>query len=662
MRKLLLAFLLLPLHALASVTMTVDVSAVLPTPPAGAYVNVVLVNCPNASIYNSNTVLPQSYKFYLNGQTSITFTIPDNVTQTACSTPTILNGATNFLSYYTFSAVSSAGTVLLKSVELPAGTFFLANLAPVSTAPYQPGATVGPKGLDGPSAVGYYDENTYPGTTLRDRIQAWDTAMGSAQGVMVNLSHGGTISGTLTLSQGHGIHIIGNPVAIATAVVVSGNNEIKCDGIASSITSTIAISSGIFSTTGAVSTISFDGCYFIGSGSVPWIFQTNYPVMDFKMNDVHGLNATIFNLVDRTAISKHLSFVNVSSVCSPSCGVDGTYFNGQYDGVQFTNSYWEGVRNGVYVAPIFINITKPSLTTIIAAKGTNVSVDNIRCLNMQQTCVFTSGAYKVTVQNGTANGCGDICFDGEGSAYVQYGPGLMAEDCGNSCFNIAYSTGYYNSVRGNTIVLKPGSTQGIMTNNDGGIGATSFIAHTVIDGNTITCQGGVYSAILLDATSFTSFTNNKVTDCVLSYRANQQGMTISNNTFHFTQSTGGASGLTAPPSLYGYPTYVTGNTIESDVGQSGACFGQVNNDFNNIDTFHFDYNFCSPNFATTALLANTGGNSGIGVLWRFRNNEFPNMATFTNTGSNANGYITRKGNCTRDTSSGPIPPLCDATP
>ena len=55
------------------------------------------------------------------------------------------------LSYYSFSLVSGGVTAFIKNVELPPGIFNLANLANVTTPPWQAGVIQGPIGPPGPA-------------------------------------------------------------------------------------------------------------------------------------------------------------------------------------------------------------------------------------------------------------------------------------------------------------------------------------------------------------------------------------------------------------------------------------------------------------------------------------------------------------------------------
>jgi len=129
-----------------SVSVTVNVSSLSGGLTPGAYILVTLLNCGSSpSVVNTSTPVPITQKFYpYNGV--VVCTIYDNITQIACEG--------NMLSYYQFSLVSGGVTTFIKNVELPPGTFNLANLANVTTPPWQAGVIQGPKGDPGPNGVG----------------------------------------------------------------------------------------------------------------------------------------------------------------------------------------------------------------------------------------------------------------------------------------------------------------------------------------------------------------------------------------------------------------------------------------------------------------------------------------------------------------------------
>ena len=129
-----------------SVTVTVNVSSLAGGLTPGAYILVTLLNCGSSpTVVNTSTPVPITQKFYpFNGVASVT--LYDNITQIACEG--------NMTSYYSFALVSSGVTTFIKNVELPPGTFNLANLANVTTPPWQAGVIVGPQGPPGPAGVG----------------------------------------------------------------------------------------------------------------------------------------------------------------------------------------------------------------------------------------------------------------------------------------------------------------------------------------------------------------------------------------------------------------------------------------------------------------------------------------------------------------------------
>lgn len=129
-----------------SVSVTVNVSSLAGGLTPGAYILVTLLNCGSSpSIVNTSTPAPITQQFYpYNG--TVTCTLYDNITQIACEG--------NMLSYYSFALVSGGVTTFIKNVELPPGTFNLANLANVTTPPWQAGVIQGPQGIPGPAGVG----------------------------------------------------------------------------------------------------------------------------------------------------------------------------------------------------------------------------------------------------------------------------------------------------------------------------------------------------------------------------------------------------------------------------------------------------------------------------------------------------------------------------
>lgn len=129
-----------------AVSVTVNVSSLAGGLTPGAYILVTLLNCGSSpTVLNTSTPVPITQKFFPVGG-NVVCTLYDNITQIACEG--------SMLSYYSFALVSSGVTTFIKNVELPPGVFNLANLANVTTPPWNPGIIQGPQGIQGPAGVG----------------------------------------------------------------------------------------------------------------------------------------------------------------------------------------------------------------------------------------------------------------------------------------------------------------------------------------------------------------------------------------------------------------------------------------------------------------------------------------------------------------------------
>lgn len=194
---------LFALPASASVTLTIPITTVTPTAPRGSYIRADIVNCQNPTILNSGTTIPQSQQFPLiAGSTGTTITIPDNVTQIAC------NG--NQLSYYTFTYVANGVETILKSVELPQGVFNLANLAPLTGPPWNPGVIQGPPGPAGASTLLLTNEVVNANQVQLDLKAGTGIILNNLNGVTtITNSGGGSGGGSL------------NTITCASSIVIS---------------------------------------------------------------------------------------------------------------------------------------------------------------------------------------------------------------------------------------------------------------------------------------------------------------------------------------------------------------------------------------------------------------------------------------------------------
>jgi hypothetical protein len=190
-----------------SVSVAVNVSSLAGGLTPGAYILVTLLNCGSSpTVINTATPVPITQQFFpYNGV--VICTLYDNITQIACDG--------NMLSYYSFALVVGGVTTFIKNVELPPGTFNLANLANVTTPPWQAGVIQGPQGPAGPTGAA-------GGTPFQVQL------IGSIDGVnrVFSLPFGNTPSLLLVFQNG----LLVSPFATAPQGYTTINNTITFNG------------------------------------------------------------------------------------------------------------------------------------------------------------------------------------------------------------------------------------------------------------------------------------------------------------------------------------------------------------------------------------------------------------------------------------------------
>jgi len=202
-----------------SVTVTVNVSSLSGGLTPGAYVLVTLLNCGSApSVVNTSTPVPITQKFYpYNGVA--TCTLYDNITQIVCEG--------NMLSYYQFALVSGGTTTFIKNVELPPGVFNLANLANVTTPPWQTGVIQGPQGPPGPAGgIGTPFSVQLVGT-IDGVNRVFSLPFGNTPSLWMQFQNGLKVSPFAVAPQGY--TTLGNSITFNTAPAV--NDLLEAEGL-----------------------------------------------------------------------------------------------------------------------------------------------------------------------------------------------------------------------------------------------------------------------------------------------------------------------------------------------------------------------------------------------------------------------------------------------
>jgi hypothetical protein len=204
-----------------SVSVAVNVSSLSGGLTPGAYILVTLLNCGSSpTVVNTATPVPITQRFFpFNGV--VNCTLYDNITQIACDG--------NMLSYYQFSLVSAGVTTFIKNVELPPGTFNLANLANVTTPPWQAGVIQGPQGPPGPAGAGGTAFSQIPTGSVdgTNRIFTFNAIPGGTTPALLNVVQNGLIVDPFG-SAPYGYTLLFNVVTFNTAPAV--NDLIRGNG------------------------------------------------------------------------------------------------------------------------------------------------------------------------------------------------------------------------------------------------------------------------------------------------------------------------------------------------------------------------------------------------------------------------------------------------
>jgi hypothetical protein len=360
-----LRFLLLPflsLAARASTSLTVSIADITPKPSPGSYVEADLQNCTNPTLLNTSQTVTNPQKFFFNTlNPQLTITLPDNISQISC------NG--NQLSYWAIYYVNATGSVrtLLKSVELPAGTFTLANLANLTTPPWNPGVIQGPPGQDAVPANLAGDVTGAINTTTINTIQGHPVTPVVLSGSYTDLTNKPTIPSPLT--AGNNISITGSTIS-ATVPSYTGGTGISITQAGSNAYTITNTGGGGGSSSGTPQNVAV---YASGSGSQPLATATNIQT-DPTYSDLYIRNLYAKGPNAGSGRAIHMS----PYAAGDQTGFDldmpaGQTFNSPSGCGSNQTNRWQFVMAGDYTFQIFNN-TDCNSPLVIQPSGNNVSI------------------------------------------------------------------------------------------------------------------------------------------------------------------------------------------------------------------------------------------------------------------------------------------------
>lgn len=520
---------------------------------------------------------------------------------------------------------------------------------PTTTLPVTATGPTGPQGTAGPGFVGFVEATALQGPDLGAKIQSADTILGSSPGT-ITIGLPGTISTAFTLSAGHNLQISA-PIAMNATGTLTNQNKVYCTGGAAAlITSTIGVSAppnfiaangGLFIAADGAQQTTIDGC----SVKSPYgilLYSATYTISTTLRNN-HLDHTTLFYQDYHTTIDKPgrglTAQGNTVDFGTDYGSTPADIFISQYfDGANMVGNHFFGGVSGFEAFGSDAQ-TNPSYMQIRTSMLQNFLFSGNDCHGMAATCAWGSGMWRAHFVGNTADGCGDICFDLEGSANSLIATNT-AYNFVNGAFCPAYFTSFHNSVIGNTAV----STKDVPTIL---IKNASTLAGNVdglfLSSNNITYVG-VIGAWIHSETSFHTFiSGNDVTDGRIDNVQPMLDSTMDGNHLFFdipagSSTFGGNAGLDIG---WAYKSFlkVTGNTITTLVAQpaSTACMQQNNKDLNSTNQYVIQRNECMGPWTQGIVLT-----SGVStVTWTIRDNTLPTL-TIPQSGP---GTLIRTNNC-----------------
>ncbi|MDE1154522.1 MAG: right-handed parallel beta-helix repeat-containing protein [Acidobacteriaceae bacterium] len=420
-------------------------------------------------------------------------------------------------------------------------------------------------------------------------VGAWitraDYQLGAQAGV-IEVDAPGSIAGPVTLSPGHSLTITA-PLLVQAPITLSANQSVSCKGAQSAIEARLAQGAALFQAE-AASDLKITGCQVTTNAG--YILAVHKSGSRIQMSGNRALHSGIFL---QSGPGSDLTFTNNYAKDAPF----GIYLcaPGIHNAVA-TGNVFEGGGNGIEVFAHLAGEIK-SMDDLLAKGSGDMIFTGNRCTAVA-ACIWTSAAYRVTIASNVAKGCGDTCFDAEGSGYVTF-----SHNVASGGVNFEYSeffAGYNNVFDSNTGI---GGTV-FRLKNDWGIGATGRVVGTVLRNNHFDCGAKLCPAIVLEANSQTVIENNILRNgYVIPVGASDQ-LTLRGNQMSFTVADKN-SGLSVPPPFNGHTTLVESNVIHTTVAQQGDCISSSNFDFNNVNTLLLRKNVCQGNWAGNVRFEDT---------------------------------------------------------
>ena len=193
------------------------------------------------------------------------------------------------------------------------------------------------------------------------------------------------------------------------------------------------------------------------------------------------------------------------------------HFERMNHGVQ----YWGGDAHGKGVT-----ITSKRLAG-------QILIEENTCAHVWGACYWGSMGHDVTFQNNTADDCGDVCIDAEGSTKV-----TMAGNTVEDGHNGGLATFFFNEkvmITRNAVTSTNAKYPLLRTWNSSQ--SPDMNVDTEVFGNEFNCRDDAGTCrILFESTNGFSFLDNHLVNTVIRSLNNQKNVAITHNTFRFTRA------------------------------------------------------------------------------------------------------------------------------
>lgn len=492
-------------------------------------------------------------------------------------------------------------------------------------------------GPAGPAATGYITVDSFPGNDLGAKITAAYTAYAGAPAVF-EIAGAGTVSTPFTLSPGHSLTIKAPLNWTGTALgTLKGNNTISCAG--ATAIQTTNLSTNLFTSgSGGATNLAVHNCYVLSQSNTGiYLLDGNAGATHVLMDGNHLTGMGIYSALGST--NDDLTFTDNSA-----SGMQfGVYLTGATTHIRGTGNHFTGGTHGIELYGHAVASGDPNLAAIMAVGDpAYFTFTNNTCEGVGGACIWTSTSHDGVIANNVAHGCGDVCFDAEGSAYITFDSNY-ATGAGNFEYSTFYSDYYVRFL--NNVAHSSGEEM-FRIKYDGGIGAYGTEYEDII-GNQFICDAasGCPGAVVLEGNQWTTFARNHLINAGIQDIGNVSvGLKVIDNIVDWYVRT--SAGLVIPSSLNGPPDYIVGNVITSYVGQASGTPGmQVDSsDYNTVDVYALDGNKIQGAWPVDFRLVNNGGN--VPAVFYLRNNTL-NTNVISTAGNSGVGIVGHgNNNCT----------------